>query len=220
MEHEKCIELISCLLDGELSEREEAEVRGHIAACPECRSVYDAFAALSDSVSQLEEPPEGLHEDIMSAVSRERRKKPRVIWLRTLSAAACLALVVLAGVRFGLFNGANYASEDGANNENMSETVGNDADNMICTSYDGYTLKHGAVVISDEDKIAQLKVLLEESGEDKIAPDIQPDAAICLGDDDTLIELYYDGEDAFTDFDGTGPVHVKGSADEIRALIE
>lgn len=216
MEHEKCIELISCLLDGELSEREEAEVREHIAACPECKSVYDAFAALSGSVSQLEEPPEWLHEDIMSAVSRERRKKPRVIWLRTLSAAACLALVVLAGVKFGLFNGASYVSEDGANKENSSETVCNAADDMICTN----TLKHGTVVISDEDKIARLKVLLEESGDGKTAPDMQPDAAICLGSDDTLIELYFDGEDAFADFDSTGPVHVKGSSDEIRALIE
>lgn len=220
MEHEKCIELISCLLDGELSESEEAEVREHIAACDECKSVYDAFAALSGSVSQLEEPPEGLHEDIMAAVSRERRKKPRVVWLRALSAAACLALVVFAGVRFGLFNGASYVNTDGANDENSLETVGNAADDMICTSYGGYTLKHGAVVISDEDKIAQLKVLLEKSGEDKIAPDIQPDAAICLGSDDTLIELYFDGEDAFADFNSTGPVHVKGSSDEIRALIE
>ena len=156
----------------------------------------------------------------MAAVSRERRKKPRVVWLRALSAAACLALVVFAGVRFGLFNGASYVNTDGANDENSLETVGNAADDMICTSYGGYTLKHGAVVISDEDKIAQLKVLLEKSGEDKIAPDIQPDAAICLGSDDTLIELYFDGEDAFADFNSTGPVHVKGSSDEIRALIE
>lgn len=220
MEHEKCIELISCLLDGELSESEETEVRKHIAVCDECKSVYDAFAALSGSVSQLEEPPEGLHEDIMAAVSRECRKKPRVIWLRTLSAAACLALVIFAGVRFGLFNGASYVNTDGANDENSSETVDNAADDMICTSYGGYTLKHGAVVISDEDKIAQLKVLLEKSGDGKTAPDIQPDAAICLGSDDTLIELYFDGEDAFADFDSTGPVHVKGSSDEIRALIE
>ena len=41
---EKCREMISCLLDGELSQAEQSFVREHIAACPECRSVYDAFS--------------------------------------------------------------------------------------------------------------------------------------------------------------------------------
>lgn len=40
---EKCREMISCLLDGELSQAEQSLVREHIASCPECRSVYDAF---------------------------------------------------------------------------------------------------------------------------------------------------------------------------------
>lgn len=43
---EKCREMISCLLDGELSQAEQSFVREHIAACPECRSVYDALSLI------------------------------------------------------------------------------------------------------------------------------------------------------------------------------
>ena len=38
---EKCREMISCLLAGELSDAQRSLVREHIAGCPECRSVYD-----------------------------------------------------------------------------------------------------------------------------------------------------------------------------------
>lgn len=68
--------MISCLLDGELSEAEQSLVREHIASCPECRSVYDAFSAVSEQMHEEEPLPDGLHEKIMSGIRQSRRRKP------------------------------------------------------------------------------------------------------------------------------------------------
>ena len=90
-------ELISRLLDGELSENETAEVRRHIADCPDCAAVYEAFRSLSDALAgDLLEAPEALQEKIMADVRREKLRtvgRPRrAVW----TLAACLALVLLA----------------------------------------------------------------------------------------------------------------------------
>ena len=38
-------ELMSMMLDGELTAEQEAGLRTHIASCDECRRVYEAFQA-------------------------------------------------------------------------------------------------------------------------------------------------------------------------------
>ena len=88
---EKCREMISCLLDGELSEAEQSLVREHIASCPECRSVYDAFSAVSEQMHEEESLPDGLHEKIMSGIKAKPKKKTGIVWIKYLSVAACLA---------------------------------------------------------------------------------------------------------------------------------
>ena len=72
---EKCREMISCLLDDELSQAEQSLVREHIASCPECRSVYDAFSAVSEQMHEEEPLPDGLHEKIMSGIKAKPKKK-------------------------------------------------------------------------------------------------------------------------------------------------
>ena len=103
---EKCREMISCLLDGELSQAEQSLVREHIDSCPECRSVYDAFSAVSEQMHEEEPLPEGLHEKIMSGIKAKPKKKTGIVWIKYLSVAACLALVIFAGAKSGMFGPA------------------------------------------------------------------------------------------------------------------
>lgn len=104
---ERNMERISALLDGELSPADTAELRAHMAGCPECRAMYQAFAALGTAVTAEEPLPEHLHDNIMSTVhqaDQAMRKQRKLVRLRTvLSAAACL--VVLTVTVFSL-NGA------------------------------------------------------------------------------------------------------------------
>lgn len=95
-------ELISRLVDGELSRDEYKAVKAHIESCDECSAMFAVFASLSDIIGSEDEPlPDGLHEEIMAGVRRQamadrnrhRLSKP----LRnTLAAAACAALVLFA----------------------------------------------------------------------------------------------------------------------------
>ena len=108
---EKARELISCLIDGELSEKEQSEVLAHIEICPECRAVYDAFSAVSESLSELEEVPEGFSENVMGAIKAPPAKH-KTPWVKYLSLAACLALVIFAGTKLNVSkSNDNTASE-------------------------------------------------------------------------------------------------------------
>lgn len=90
-------EWISRLLDGDLSESEEEELRSHMETCLNCAAVYAAFSSLSEALSgDLAEPPARLREKVMADVRREKlrviRRPRRAAW----TAAACLAVVLLA----------------------------------------------------------------------------------------------------------------------------
>ncbi len=92
-------ELISRLIDGELTEAERADVERHIETCPECAAVCEAFRSLSGLLAgDLAEPPARLRENVMAELRRDRLRaigrRRRVIG----AAAACLAVVILASV--------------------------------------------------------------------------------------------------------------------------
>ena len=54
-------ELISRMLDKDLTKRERAAVMEHLDSCSECAAMYEAFSMLSNTVSDnLGEPPEEL----------------------------------------------------------------------------------------------------------------------------------------------------------------
>lgn len=95
-------EMISRMLDEELSAGEQAALAEHLAICPECRALYQAFAAVSGTLrNDLAEPPESLRENVMAEIRRERiRKRNLRPWRAVLSAAALAALVL--GLRYGL----------------------------------------------------------------------------------------------------------------------
>lgn len=91
-------ELISAMLDGELSQADAEHVRAHIAECDDCRAMYQAFQALSANLTADTPVPEGLHENIMSTVrsaDRAMHRQKKLIRLRSvLALAACLIVVV------------------------------------------------------------------------------------------------------------------------------
>lgn len=221
MEHEKCIELISSLIDGELSDAESTGVREHIASCPECRRVYEAFSAVSDSLCESEDVPDGLHEDIISGIKRSEKKRPRLIWLKSLSAAACLALVLFAGARAGMFTSQSNELNDNASGQNEPNGV-------TAVYQDGYdddgteksAVRAVSIEVTDAEVAKQLALLLEPSGEDKTPPEREPDmtVAFTFGDDLTPIELYFNGQDVYVDY-GNGAFHTKATADEIKKLL-
>ena len=99
-------ELISRLVDGEVSHDEHEALMEHMKTCSRCNAMYAVFHDLSDILSEQPEAlPAGLHENIMADVRRSdlRRKnrRMRTIGLRTaLTAAACLVLVLFAASGF------------------------------------------------------------------------------------------------------------------------
>ena len=99
-------ELISSLVDGELSEEENEALMLHLNTCSRCNAMYAVFHDLSDILSEDPEPlPEGLHENIMAGVRRseimKKNRRMRRIGLRTaMTAAACAVLVLFAAVSF------------------------------------------------------------------------------------------------------------------------
>ena len=98
-------ELISRMVDGDLSQKEQKELLTHIETCPECAALYQAFSLLSDKISgELEESPLDLRDNVMAEIHREeirRRNRIPTILRSVLSAAACVALI------FGVYLGVS-----------------------------------------------------------------------------------------------------------------
>ena len=94
-------ELISGLLDGELTEQEEAALSDHLQTCPECAAMYKAFKELSAVMQEdMEEVPESLCMNVMAELRRaeivkKNRRKSAV--KAVFATAACAVLVVAAG---------------------------------------------------------------------------------------------------------------------------
>lgn len=110
---DKYQEIISALLDGELAEQEAAELHAHIAVCPECRRMYDAFRFISAEVSaDLEEPPKELASGVMFKVRNTKtaapKKRRKITHFAAL--AACLAVVVFAASQLDTFKGGSFLS--------------------------------------------------------------------------------------------------------------
>ena len=97
---EKYQELISAMLDGELSTEKTVELSVHLAKCPECRAMYEAFSAMREAnEDDMQDMPAGLHDRIMTGVRAEAKRKKRGImtYLRPyVSAAACVAVIIAA----------------------------------------------------------------------------------------------------------------------------
>lgn len=98
-------ELISCLIDGELSADEEAALADHLETCPECASMYSAFKELSCLMEEdMEDAPENLCINVMAEVRRaeimkKNRRKSAI--KAVLATAACAVFAIAAGRMVG-----------------------------------------------------------------------------------------------------------------------
>lgn len=92
----KIQELISAMLDGELSAEEKSIVKEHIDSCSECAQMYEMFALVSGELeSDLAETPADLKNKVMAGIKPEKKKKGLIVSLRPyMTAAACLVLVI------------------------------------------------------------------------------------------------------------------------------
>ncbi len=111
-------ELISRMLDEDLSKAERDALAEHIKRCPDCAAVYVAFRSLSESLSEdLVEPSPDLHEKIMADVRREAMRTRNSVhhhhrrWHTVMTAAACLLLVVAAAMSFPKIVGRKGAQQ-------------------------------------------------------------------------------------------------------------
>lgn len=220
---EKCREMISCLLDGELSQAEQSFVREHIAACPVCRSVYDAFSAVSAQLHEEEPLPDGLHEKIMSGIKAKPKKKTGIVWIKYLSVAACLALVIFAGVKSGMLSPAEHKTDsndlyvakslpvlDGRfTGQSGEESDGNTQEQSAKTS----------VTLEETDAEKLLALIEPADGAEEYEPTAEADYAVSLGGDVGVVLIYIDGDSVYADR-GEGALSAPCTADEIRDLLD
>lgn len=108
---DKYIEMISAMVDGELTAEQEAELRTHIDQCGECARVYDAFLGISDALAEdLIAPPETLAKGVMYKIKMQKKGGNRFAFGRYTAIAACLALILFGASHFGLLDGLNMGS--------------------------------------------------------------------------------------------------------------
>lgn len=74
MKCEECRELLWIYLEWKTSPEESAEIKAHLAGCPECRRTAAAQMGILETVRSLPEvePPEGWHAELMQKIAAEQ----------------------------------------------------------------------------------------------------------------------------------------------------
>ncbi len=159
---ERFEEQLSALLDGELSAEEEAEARAHLAECPQCAAMYEAFAAVGTALDG-EDVPDTLHDGIMAkvrAAEKAGRTQHTVVSLRSiLAAAACL--VVLVGTVFALKNTLGMSRKSAADAPMAAEVTAGSADEASAPE-DAPFLMESKMAVAAAPKDAQPEEKMEE----------------------------------------------------------
>lgn len=102
MNCDTALEMMSAMLDGELTQQEQQMLQAHLDACENCRAVYAELAAMDAALRDDQtEPPAALRGNVMAAIRAEQKQKKtrhaRSWLVAGLAAAAALALMVLSG---------------------------------------------------------------------------------------------------------------------------
>ncbi len=127
--HEYYRMLVSAAVDGEATEAELKELEEHIAGCPECAALLEAYKAVGAELADEAEPPAKLAEGVMYRVKNEKKKR-RFAFGRFTAIAAAAIVIIFAG-RFalgGLFRAGSAAPKDAGTPEAPSavESAQND----------------------------------------------------------------------------------------------
>ncbi|MEX1006003.1 MAG: zf-HC2 domain-containing protein [Acidimicrobiia bacterium] len=104
-------ELLSAMLDGELSESEAAWVAAHLDGCGQCRSELDGLASARSAVRGL--PMLDLPEDVHPGEPRVTRLWPRRVAVAAMSAAAAAAVTIGALGMIGMASDSSTAVDVG-----------------------------------------------------------------------------------------------------------
>lgn len=111
-------ELVSALLDGELSGAQQDEILEHLAACPDCRQYREDLTAIRRLLDWEEaQPPEGFAESVMARAAETPQEKPvgKALpfprWKRWAALAACCAVAALGVWSFWGWNGAGMGQK-------------------------------------------------------------------------------------------------------------
>lgn len=101
---EEALALMSAKLDGALTPDEETELRAHLAACPDCRSLMETLEGLDEKLADLKEPaPEGLKKGVLyridQATGKAKPAKRRWFGPGTALGAVAAVLVLLVGLK-------------------------------------------------------------------------------------------------------------------------
>ncbi|MEA4893888.1 MAG: zf-HC2 domain-containing protein [Oscillospiraceae bacterium] len=108
---DKYMELISSMLDGELSGAQEAELRTHIEKCENCKRAYNAFASISGALKEeLVTPPDTLSKGVMYKIKNQNKAGKRFAFGRFTAIAACLAIILFGASHFGLLGGTKLGT--------------------------------------------------------------------------------------------------------------
>lgn len=138
-ECKKYQDMISCAIDGELSANERRALSHHLERCTDCRSVYAQMQQLKNALQQTaDEPPAALLEGVMrsiGATAPEAKKPRKKNYIRYISAAACLALVLFIG--YAALHSGFGASKDAAAPESN-------------TAFDRYTVGGESIGLYDD----------------------------------------------------------------------
>ena len=130
-------EMISSLMDGELSESERKALEAHMSGCSDCRSLYTAFLAVSEAVSgEVPPAPAGLHEKIMTGVKQGVKKPKRslMVRLRPYAAAAACLVVIVAGVLVLRQSGARMSKSADSSSAESASTTSTEAKSAVSGS--------------------------------------------------------------------------------------
>jgi len=223
-------ELISRLVDGELSEEGRAVLAQHLRECGECAAVYDAFAGISQAIGDdMVEAPESIAENVMAHVRRsmilekngdktpERSKKHQTERKHNrnkpgfkviLSAAACLALVVAAAYTLPVFKGADtaqvFAAPKAAEPQTANIIGGADAATgmMVTNQAEAPDIVEREAAQTATSEAAPMEAAIDEAAEEEAAPVYNVHK----------IEILYAGElvEDFTLRVGEAPVRLTG----------
>lgn len=209
---EKYMEMASEYLDGELSPDERAELLTHLEECPECRAFYEAIRGISENMD-ITEAPEGFAKGVMDALgerpSGKGRCKKRKIVARVTALAACLALVVAAGIKLAMPDDNNNSaagepamfSATGAKNDVEERDLAPESivGPAAASYYDGaeaVTIEHGGAVtqLNDAADIEALVDVLANVADTSSTPDAEPDCVVTfeLADEEYRVRVWND----------------------------
>ena len=101
MTHDNYKELLSALLDGELSESERGAALAHLAECEACRTYFAELNAMRGALNDMDEaePPADFAAGVLARLHEDAAPQPikkHNPWRRWGALAACAAVIVLA----------------------------------------------------------------------------------------------------------------------------